>query len=73
MFCNEEEWHYHRIAFSDFLNFVKIIILLNLRLKVVLILILTNTADPDEMQHYATFHLGIHCLPKCAFRGIQEK
>ena len=28
-------------------------------LKVVLIL--ANCADPDEMQHYAAFHLGIHC------------
>ena len=25
--------------------------------------IITNSADPDEMQHYATFHLGLHCLP----------
>ena len=22
-----------------------------------------NSGDPDEMQHYAAFHLGIHCLP----------
>ena len=28
-------------------------------LKVVLIL--ANSADPDEMQHYAAFHLGLHC------------
>ena len=32
-----------------------------LSLKVVLIL--ANSADPDEMQHYAAFHLGPHCLP----------
>ena len=32
-----------------------------LSLKVVLIL--ANSADPDEMQHYAAFHLGLHCLP----------
>ena len=25
------------------------------------VLILTNIADPDEMQHYAAFHLGLHC------------
>ena len=24
----------------------------------------TNTVDPDEMQHYAAFHLGLHCLQK---------
>ena len=22
----------------------------------------TNSIDPDEMQHYAAFHLGLHCL-----------
>ena len=39
-------------------------------LKVVLIFI-ANTADPDEMQLYAAFHLGLHCLPKYLFRGFQ--
>ena len=24
----------------------------------------TNNLDPDEIQHYAAFHLGIHCLQK---------
>ena len=28
------------------------------------VLILVNSVDPDEMQHCAAFHLGIHCLPK---------
>ena len=23
---------------------------------------LLNSVDPDEMQHYAAFHLGLHCL-----------
>ena len=23
-----------------------------------------NSADTDEMPHYAAFHLGLHCLPK---------
>ena len=54
---------------SDFSNFIKIIILLILRGTVVFIL--TDTTDSDEMQHYATFHLGIHCLPKCPFRDVQ--
>ena len=31
-------------------------------LKVVLIL--SNSEDPDEMQHYAAFHPGLHCLQK---------
>ena len=40
-----------------------------LSLKVVLIL--ADSAGPDEMQHYAAFHLGLHCLPKYPFRGFQ--
>ena len=32
---------------------------------------LANSADPDEMQHYAAFHLGHHCLPKYRFKGFQ--
>ena len=24
--------------------------------------ILANSQDPDEMQHNAAFHLGLHCL-----------
>ena len=41
-----------------------------LTLKVVLII--ANSADPDEMQqHYAAFHLGLHCLPEYPFRGFQ--
>ena len=26
-----------------------------------IVLILANSADPDEMQHYAAFHHGLHC------------
>ena len=36
-----------------------------------LFLILTNSADPDEMQHYAAFHLGLYRLPKFSFKGFQ--
>ena len=31
------------------------------------VIIPANSADPDEMQHYAVFHLGLHCLPKYSF------
>ena len=27
-----------------------------------IIFTLTNSVDPDEMQHYAAFHQGLHCL-----------
>ena len=30
----------------------------------------TNSVDPDEMQHYAAFHLGLNCLQKYLFRGF---
>ena len=33
----------------------------------------TNSVDPDEMQHYAAFHLGIHCLQKYLFRGFLDQ
>ena len=35
------------------------------------ILILANSADTDEMQHNAAFHLGLHYLSKYPFRGYQ--
>ena len=31
---------------------------------------LTNSVDPDEMQHYAAFDLGLHCLQKYLFKGF---
>ena len=32
---------------------------------------LTNSADLDEMPHFAAFHLGLHYLPKYRFMGFQ--
>ena len=29
-----------------------------------IVFILTNSVDPDEMLHYAAFHLGLHPLSK---------
>ena len=37
------------------------------------LLTLANSVDPNEMQHYAAFHLGLHCLPKYSFRGLVYK
>ena len=34
-------------------------------------LILASSGNPDEMQHYSTFHLSLHCLPKYLFRDFQ--
>ena len=33
----------------------------------------TNSVDPDEMQHYAAFHLGLHCLQKYSFSNSPSK
>ena len=30
----------------------------------------TNSVDTDEMQHYAAFHQGLHCLQKYSFKGF---
>ena len=29
-----------------------------------IVLILTNSTDPDEMPHYAAFYLGLNCFAK---------
>ena len=34
--------------------------------------ILANSSDPDEMPHYAAFHLGLHYLPLYLFRWFQS-
>ena len=28
---------------------------------------LANSEDPDEMLHFAAFHMGLNCLPNCPF------
>ena len=35
------------------------------------VLTLGNSADPDEMQHYAAFHLGLHCLRSTCLGVVQ--
>ena len=37
------------------------------------VLILANSVDTDEMQHYAAFHLGLHCLPKFQYKANFKK
>ena len=32
------------------------------------VLAFKNSVDPDEMQHYDAFHLGLHCLQKNPMR-----
>ena len=34
-----------------------------------IVTVIANSIDPDEMLHYAVFHLGLHYLPKNAFRS----
>ena len=42
-------------------------------LSIKIVLFLANSADPDEMLPYATFHLGLHCMPKYLITGIQNE
>ena len=49
-------------------NLQKNILFLSLKID----LVLANSADPDEMLHYAAFHLDLHGLPKYLFRGFQS-
>ena len=44
----------------------------NVFLSLKISFVLANNADPDEMPHYAAFHLGLHCLPKYLFTCIQH-
>ena len=35
-----------------------------------IVLTSAKSAEPDEMQLYAAFHLGLYCLQKYPFRGF---
>ena len=48
-------------------NFQKYIVFLSLKIY----LFLAKSADPDEMQRHAAFHLGPHCLAKNPFRDFR--
>ena len=43
----------------------KNIVFLSLKIDIVL----ANRADPDEMPHYAAFHLDLHCLARCLLKA----
>ena len=51
----------HRFIFPTKIKFISLNI----------VLILANSEDPNEMQHYAAFHWSLHCLQKYMFRGFQ--
>ena len=38
-------------------------------LSLKIVFVLANSVDPDEMLHYAAFHLDLHCLSQYAFRS----
>ena len=48
------------------LQFPKNIVFLSLTI----IFVLANSEDPDEMPHFAAFHLGLQYLSKYLFRGF---
>ena len=37
------------------------------------VLFITNSVDPDEMLHYAAFHVDPQCLQNYLFMGYQYK
>ena len=43
----------------------------DLILSLRIVFTLTKRVDPDERQHYETFHMRLHCLAKYLFRGLQ--
>ena len=49
-------------------NFKKNIVFFCLKI----FLTFTNSVDPDATQHYAAFHLGLHCLQKYFFKKAQN-
>ena len=36
-----------------------------------IVFFIANSAGPNEMQHYAAFHQGLHCSPNYTFMGFQ--
>ena len=38
-----------------------------------IVFIIAYSADPDEMLSYAALDLGLHCLSKYLFTGIQNE
>ena len=61
------------LYFKGSQNFPWDIINYDALLSLNIVFIFANSADPDEMLHYAAFHLGLHCLPKYLFTGIQNE
>ena len=47
----------------------KVFLVVFLSLKVVHVLVLGNSVDPNELPHYMVFHVGLHCLSKYVFRS----
>ena len=73
MSCSRDSSYKHGIVHSTYLgvsgyNFRKIKNIVFFCLKI--FFTFTKSVDPDEMQQYAVFHLGLCCLQKYSFRGF---
>ena len=55
---------YFKGSHVEFLNY-------HVFLSMMVVLILANSAYPDEMQQNPAFHLGLYYLSKYPFRGFQ--
>ena len=60
---------YHETHIFMFgLKNVKLILLIHVvNFKTNIFYTFSNSVDPNEMQHHAAFHLGLHCLQKYLF------
>ena len=52
---------------------LKTLLHFNIFLSLKIVFILATSADSDDMPPYAAFHLGLHCLQKYLFTGIQNE
>ena len=51
----------------------QIVLINDVYMSLKIVFFVANSADPDEMLPYATFHLGINCLPKYLFTCIRNE
>ena len=66
-------WFDTMILVNPFVNIFGCQVLIFKKCYIILsgdLLTLANSVDPNEMQHYAAFYLGLYCLQKYSFMGF---
>ena len=67
--CGKEVRHFFRTVYPSKNHVTTHPVFMSLNF----VLIFANSADPDEMLPSAAFHLGLPCLLKNLFTGIQNE